>query len=137
MKKYIGTKIVNAKPMSRAEYNLFRGWKLPEDENGDDEGYLIEYVGPGQKANTDEYSGYVSWSPKDVFDLSYNSAETFFDRMIIEHKDLNGKVEKLNKFVCSDDVHSVSDTEHGLLRCQLIAMQGYLQILEMRMKRIR
>ena len=37
MKQYIGVKLINAKPMSRAEYNAFRGWALPADENGDDE----------------------------------------------------------------------------------------------------
>ena len=37
--------------MTRLEYNQFRGWELPADENGADEGYLVEYVGPGQKPN--------------------------------------------------------------------------------------
>ena len=41
MEKYIGTKLINAEPMTRAEYNVFRGWELPADENGDDEGYLL------------------------------------------------------------------------------------------------
>ena len=34
MNKYIGVKEINAKPMNRQEYNDFRGWELPEDENG-------------------------------------------------------------------------------------------------------
>lgn len=70
MKTYIGTKIVNATPMSRGEYNDFRGWHLPPDENGDDAGYLVEYT-DGGKANTAQYKGYVSWSPKDVFERAY------------------------------------------------------------------
>ncbi len=70
MKKYVGMKIINAKPMSRAEYNIFRGWQLPADENGSDEGYLVEYI-DGGKANTEQYKGYVSWSPKDVFERAY------------------------------------------------------------------
>lgn len=73
MKTYVGTKVINAKPMNRKEYNDFRGWELPSDENGDDEGYLVEYVDGGQ-ANTDSYSGYVSWSPKDVFEEAYKSS---------------------------------------------------------------
>ena len=36
MKAYIGTKMINAAPMNRLEYNQFRGWTLPEDENGAD-----------------------------------------------------------------------------------------------------
>lgn len=70
MKKYVGMKIINAKPMSRLEYNIFRGWQLPADENGSDEGYLVEYI-DGGKANTEQYKGYVSWSPKDVFERAY------------------------------------------------------------------
>ena len=56
--------------MTRQEWCNFRGWKLPKDENGADEGYLIEYV-DGGKANTSEFKGYVSWSPKDVFEKAY------------------------------------------------------------------
>ena len=65
----IGTKAVNAKPMTRQEYNDFRGWQLPENENGADEGYLVEYQ--DGEPNTTEYKGYVSWSPKAQFDNAY------------------------------------------------------------------
>lgn len=68
--RYIGVKLINAEPMTRAEYNTFRGWELPANENGADEGYLVEYLDGGQ-ANTDAYKGYVSWSPKSVFDKAY------------------------------------------------------------------
>lgn len=67
---YIGTKMVNAEPMTRAEYNAFRGWELPADENGADEGYLVEYL-DGGKPNTTTHAGYVSWSPKEQFDKAY------------------------------------------------------------------
>lgn len=73
MKQYIGTKIINAKPMNRLDYNVFRGWELPSDENGSDEGYLVEYV-DGGKPNTSEYDGYVSWSPKEQFDNAYKAS---------------------------------------------------------------
>lgn len=70
MKQYIGVKLINAKPMTRAAYNEFRGWQLPADENGADEGFLVEYL-DGGKANTDLYAGYVSWSPAEVFHNAY------------------------------------------------------------------
>lgn len=70
MHLHIGTKIIKAKPMNRQQYNDFRGWKLPENENGEDEGYLVEYT-EGGVANTAEYKGYVSWSPKEVFEKEY------------------------------------------------------------------
>ena len=31
MKKYIGTKMIEAKPMNRGDYNKYRGWTIPED----------------------------------------------------------------------------------------------------------
>ena len=66
----IGTKAVNAQLMTRQEYNDFRGWQLPENENGADEGYLVEYQDGGEP-NTAEYKGYVSWSHKAQFDNAY------------------------------------------------------------------
>lgn len=70
MAQHIGVKLINAYPMTRQAYNDFRGWQLPADENGADDGYLVEYL-DGGKANTEQYSGYVSWSPKEVFDNAY------------------------------------------------------------------
>jgi hypothetical protein len=70
MKTYIGTKIVNAQPMTRASYNALRGWALPANENGDDDGYLVEYTDGGQP-NHPEFAGYVSWSPKAQFEGAY------------------------------------------------------------------
>lgn len=60
MKKYIGTKLIEAEPMTRGDYNKYRGWAIPADENPADEGYLIRYS-----------DSYVSWSPKEVFDKAY------------------------------------------------------------------
>lgn len=74
MQRYIGFKEINAKPMTRLEYNKFRGWELPSNENGADKGFLVEYVDGGQ-ANTPEFKGYVSWSPEDVFYRAYQLRE--------------------------------------------------------------
>ena len=60
MRKYIGCKLIKAEPMSRGSYNDYRGWIIPTDENPEDAGYLIKYP-----------DGYVSWSPKAVFDSAY------------------------------------------------------------------
>lgn len=83
MQRYIGTKFINAKPMTRLEYNQFRGWNLPADENGEDEGYLVEYLDGGQ-ANTEKYSGYVSWSPEKVFDNAYRPVDGMSFGLAIE-----------------------------------------------------
>lgn len=70
MQKYIGTKTINAKPMTRGEYNALRGWDVPKDENPTDDGYLVEYT-DSPTANVQGFSGYVSWSPKEVFERGY------------------------------------------------------------------
>lgn len=70
MKTYIGTKIIKAKPMNRLDYNNYRGWSLSSDENGEDEGYLVEYI-DSPNSNHSKHDGYISWSPKEVFDDAY------------------------------------------------------------------
>lgn len=67
---YLGTKVVYAAPMTRQAYNDLRGWQLPSDEDGTDEGYLVQYA-DGGKTNLEGFNGYVSWSPKDVFEDAY------------------------------------------------------------------
>lgn len=62
MKKYIGIKNIKAEPMNLGDYNIYRGWKIPENENPNDEGYLVKYS-----------DGYESWSPKKVFEEAYRS----------------------------------------------------------------
>lgn len=74
MKEFIGQKRILAKAMKRGEYNEYRGWTLPEDEDGADEGFLVEYL-DGGATNHDGHEGYVSWSPKDVFEASYQSTD--------------------------------------------------------------
>lgn len=59
-KTYIGTKIIKAVPMTLGDYNTYRGWKIPDNEDPMTEGYLVEYP-----------DGYESWSPRDVFETAY------------------------------------------------------------------
>lgn len=63
MKRYIGTKLIKAKPMNRIDYNNLRRWKIPSGENPLDEGYFIKYE-----------DGYVSWSPKSTFESAYKQS---------------------------------------------------------------
>ena len=39
MVNYIGIKKIKAEPMTRGDYNKFRGWNIPENENPNDSGY--------------------------------------------------------------------------------------------------
>lgn len=60
MKQYIGTKLISAEPMTRGEYNFYRGWQIPENENPKDAGYHVVYS-----------DNYESWSPAEVFEKAY------------------------------------------------------------------
>jgi hypothetical protein len=70
MAVYIGTKLIKAVPMTRGEYNSYRGWTVPAGENPQDTGCLVEYV-DGGKSNDPRHAGYISWSPRDVFEKAY------------------------------------------------------------------
>jgi hypothetical protein len=82
---YIGTKRVHARPMTRCEWCALRGWTLPADKNGADEGYLVEYL-DGGKPNLLElgYQGYVSWSPKEQFENAYRTLDNMTFGLAIE-----------------------------------------------------
>lgn len=80
---HIGIKLVLATTMNRAEYNTYRGWDLPADENGSDRGYLVEYLDGGE-SNHSEHKGYISWSPEAVFDSANKPSGQMTFGMAIE-----------------------------------------------------
>lgn len=88
---FIGTKIIAALAMTRLAYNGYRGWVLPADENGSDEGYLVEYL-DGGKPNHPDHSGYISWSPKEQFDKAYRTADGLSFGLAIEAMKLGKRV---------------------------------------------
>lgn len=134
MKKYIGTKVLKAVPMNRGDYNILRGWNIPENEDPKEDGYLVEYQ-DGGKPNHPDYEGYISWSPKDVFEKAYQLAETHIDRLCIEKKDLAEKFEKCSAFVRSDKFREVvkNDIQAFLLVLQRELMGRYNQVLDYRL----
>ena len=74
MKKYVGTKKLKAIPMNKEEYCQYRQWEVPLNENPKEEGYLVEYL-DGGKPNDERHLGYISWSPKYVFEKTYKLIE--------------------------------------------------------------
>ena len=81
MRKYIGTKMIDARPMTRGEYNKYRGWMLPPDENPDDQGYLVRYP-----------DGYESWSPWDVFEEAYRLTDAMNFGLALEAAKMGEKI---------------------------------------------
>lgn len=70
-RNYIGTKSLLAFPMTKGDYCKLRNWDLPANEEPGEEGYLVEY--PDSLSNHPDFRGYISWSPKAVFEAAYNS----------------------------------------------------------------
>lgn len=83
MKKYIGVKELKAREMTRGDYNLYQGWIIPEDENPEEEGFLVEYL-KGGVPNHPDHKGYISWSPKNVFEEAYRETNGITFGLAIE-----------------------------------------------------
>ena len=115
MKQYIGTKTIQACPMTslKAEEMLER--KLSDVE---EDGYLVKYE-----------DGYLSWSPKEVFEKTYKIAETPEDRIAIEHSDLNEKQNRLIKFTQSEGFNNLPKSTQAMLLGQMDIMSSYIHVL--------
>ena len=123
MKKFIGTKVILAEPMTLAEAQKVLGREIkPATKEAD--GYLVEYK-----------DGYKSWSPKSVFEEAYKLSETVLDRLKVEHAELKERVEKLETFFGDDfdeGMKKVGAHQAALLLMQHAYMENYLEVLESR-----
>lgn len=137
--QYFGTKEVLGIPMNRLDYNNLRGWNLPSDENGSDEGYLVEYVDGGQ-ANHLDYDGYISWSPKNVFQKAYkpNGSLSFGDAILamksgarVARRGWNGKdmyAVLMNGYPSGVPANKETALKHGIKEGELIKVRPYLAL---------
>ena len=76
MKNYIGTKQVEAEPMSKGEAyekGLLKAGIVPSEEESSEIGYHVRYK-----------DGYESWSPKDVFNEAYRPTDCMNFGLAIE-----------------------------------------------------
>ena len=138
MKKFIGVKQIEAKPMTRGEYNAYRGWTIPADENPKDEGYLVKYN-----------DGYISWSPKKQFEEAYSEigenplydtavlmkSADFKERFQAEYIQLKirytGLKVMLEKYKAGT-LPFQPKCSYELLFTQLVYMENYMKVLEER-----
>lgn len=126
MKKYQGTKVIEAEPMTCDEA-LSRGF-LPAsrrdtlENEGRTDGYHVRYK-----------DGYESWSPKDIFEEAYRPCDTFLDRLHIEHEELRQQLVKLEKFINTNEAFAkLGADDRDLMQTQLHIMYEYLNILAIR-----
>lgn len=113
---YVGTKIIEA-------------W--PAQKDGAD-GYSVKYA-----------DGYISWSPKDVFEVAYIALghiahlPPHVQRMVGELVQLYDKISKLGKFQGTDIYASLPEAERTDLDAQAKCMIGYWNVLLCRVNRAR
>lgn len=124
---FAGTSVVHASTMTRQEYNDYRGWSVPDNENGADVGYIFEDR-KGQK-NTEELEGYVQWLPKGEFLRKFSAAETPQDRVRLEQRELNEKLDALENFLDKGQPNFIDDEQWSLLQEQHKHMDAYNDIL--------
>ena len=140
MKNYIGTKRIEAEPMTRGDYNKYRGWTIPADENPEYEGYIVKYS-----------NDYISWSPKQAFEEAYSEigenplydtallmkSNDFKDRFRAEYYQLKIRYKKLDVMLYkmeNGDLDFNPKCSYELLRTQYITMKAYLLLLQDRAK---
>ena len=126
MKKYIGTKQIEAEPMTMGEAyekNLLQAGRVPNESEKTKAGYHVKYEG-----------GYESWSPAESFEKAYKVADTPLDRMIIEYDELKQKIDKLDVFLDSEKFNTLDENVRGLLSSQYHIMIAYSIVLSERMR---
>ena len=119
MKKFIGTKVIMAEPMTMTEAQKVLGRNLTSKGVYGEEGYLVVYE-----------DGYLSWSPKGVFDKTYKPFEDSKDRLHIELDELEDRLTKLNVALGKDGFREkVGDYQFKLMKEQSLAMEAYKKAL--------
>lgn len=149
MISYIGVKAIKATPMTRKEYCDYRGWEVPSDEDPNEELYLVEYpVDSESRPNHPNHDGYVSMSPKHVFDKAYIQVEGIshidhdpnhpehMARVVLEANELGIKVVKLREFFLTDIFVQLGGAEQQRMLNQEKAMTAYWIILKERIDAI-
>ena len=126
MKKYIGTKQIEAEPMTMGEAyerGLLQAGRVPNESEKSNAGYHVRYQ-----------DGYESWSPAAPFKEAYRRADTFLDRLFVELSDLTEKWDRLNGFLDSEMFKNLPLTSRTLLKAQHGVMSAYIQILSERIR---
>lgn len=127
MKKYIGTKQIEAEPMTMGEAyrrGLLHAGRVPSESEKSKAGYYVKYD-----------NGYESWSPADVFEKAYKVADTFLDRLRIERDELHDRYVKAKNYLSSPLAEKqLTPREKGSLAAQVEFMRQYLFCVEERIK---
>ena len=122
MKKYIGTKQVEAEPMTMGEADNKKlvaiGSSRLSTYEKSSEGYHVKYD-----------DGVETWLPKDEFEKTYRCSETSIDKMLIQAEDFNLKAAKLGSFLNAEKQEILSDQKRNLLNAQYAAIVSLSTII--------
>ena len=126
MEKYIGVKIIKAEPAVRiGSINYLMTEAIPRSMEKHEEGYRVTYP-----------DGYVSWSPKDVFEEAYRRTDNMTFGLAIEamkkglkaqRKGWNGKgqyIELATRISYENTKHEVINAMHKDIGNNAIAFVG-------------
>ena len=127
LKKYIGTKVVEARPMNEIDAESVGYARKNIDNHEWREGYHVRYTNP-------DGSTYDSWSPKSVFEEAYKPSDTVLDRLKIERDELKERIEKIEA-ILGNGIYEVVKKEGGIPQAVLLILQDsymttYLKVLE-------
>lgn len=126
MKKYIGTKQIEAEPMTMGEayaFKLLQAGRIPNESEKSKAGYHVRYQ-----------DGYESWSPAEPFEKAYKVADTFLDRLHIERDELSERYNKAREFFYSPRFETLWPHEKQAFEAQLDLMRKYLAVLDARIQ---
>lgn len=126
MKQYIGTKLIEAEPAYRVDGKTVQPttWPIPEGSKAE-EGYAVRYP-----------DGYMSWSPKAVFEEAYRPTDNLNFGLAIEaakkgkkisRAGWNGKGQYVQLATCisyTDPAGAVVNAEHKAIGNQALAFVG-------------
>lgn len=126
MKQYIGTKLIEAEPAYRVDGKTVQPttWPIPEGSVAE-EGYAVRYP-----------DGYMSWSPKEVFEEAYRPTDNLNFGLAIEaakkgrkisRAGWNGKDQYVQLATCisyTDPSGAVVNAEHKAIGNQALAFVG-------------
>ena len=73
MDKYLGVKLIEAEPMTEGQFHIFKDGMMPSPDSDGVPGYKVVYP-----------DGYVSWSPKGVFEEAYRRIDDLTYGLAIE-----------------------------------------------------
>ena len=112
-----------AQPMTRLEYNQYRGWTVPEGEYPADPGYLMNF------------GSHTAWWPAGEVDKAFMvlpPVPSYQQRVHGEHMQLLERQEKLTVFITSPSFSSLVPAEQIRLSKQFHLQKQLLEVLSQR-----